>query len=145
MANGDLDALHRALSTQLAANIARDWNFAPFPYSGKSVPLIEVWPDDDYVQYFGTFGANGVAEVHVRLRVEVSTADAETTFKQITDVLSTGTGETSSIPDAVNVDPSLGGVVRSATVLSAEWDTSDLANVAWVPVRIVLNKSGAAA
>jgi hypothetical protein len=71
--------------------------------------------------------------VNLRLRVEVATADAETTFIQITDVLSTGTGETSSIPDAINVDPTLGGVVQSATVLNAEWPAAfdGRGNVAW--------------
>jgi hypothetical protein len=146
MANGDITGVHRAIATQLAANIARDWNFAAFPYSGKPLPCIEVWPDSDYIQYFATFGSGGVAEIRLRLRVEVATADAETTFIQLTDVLSTGTGETSSIPDAINTDKTLGGVVRAATVLAAEWPADDaLGNVAWVPVRVVLNKSGAAA
>lgn len=147
----DPDAIHRALASQLAANIAKDWNFAPWPFAGEPAPCVEVWPDEGengrYIDYFSTFGGNGVATLYVRLRVEVSAANAETVFKRMTDVLASGTGETSSIADAVNTDPTLGGVVRSATVLGCEWPANegDLATVAWVPVRIVTNKSGAAA
>lgn len=143
----DLKAIHEACATRIEAGIARDWNVAAFPYSGKPLPLIEVWPGaGDYIAYWGTFGASGTADLVLDIHIQVSTGEAFTTFKQITDMLSIGTGHTSSIADALHEDKTLGGTVQTLIVRSARWEVDDdnLGSVAVIPVEIVLRKSGAA-
>lgn len=141
----DLDAIHRALAAQVADYITDDWNVAPWPFSGEPLDLIEVWPGDDYINYWSTFGPNGKADLMVRLRLQIAAGDAETAFKKITRALSVGTGHGTSLVDAVMSDPTLGGTVANAIALTGEWpvDEATLSTVAWLPVSIVLTKSGA--
>lgn len=142
----NLKLIHEACATRLNAGIARDWNVAAFPYSGKPLPLIEVWPGSgDYIAYWGTFGASGTADLVLDIRIQVATGDAFTTFKQITDMLSVGTGHTSSVIDALMADKTLGGTVETLRVLTGRWpvDDDNLGSVAIVPVELVLRKSGA--
>jgi hypothetical protein len=141
-----LKAIHEACAARIEAGVARDWNVAAFPFSGMPLPLIEVWPGSgDYIAYWGTFGATGTADLVLDIRIQVATGDAETTFIQITDMLSVGTGHTSSVVDALMEDKTLGGTVLTLRALSARWtpDGDDLGSVAVIPVEIVLRKAGA--
>lgn len=143
MAGLNLQAIHRALETQLRANIARDTAVNPFPIPPNTYPCITIYPDPSgYLTYHDTFGPNGYATVLVRLKLEVD-SDAESTFIKITDYLSAGTGFTSSIHDAVMADHTLGGVVTECVVLTAEWDAEHDPDVAWLPVQIMLPKLNA--
>ncbi len=139
----DLKAIHEALAGQIKAYLSDDWNVAPWPLSGKKGELIEVWPGSPYVGYFGSFGPNGHADVLLELRVYLPSADPATYGERTSRALSVGTGHGSSIPDAVMSDATLGGVVSSAKVLSAEWSPSTDGDEIRIPVEIIAKKQGA--
>lgn len=139
----DLNAIHRALATQLRANIARDTDTNPFPIGAPSYPCITVYPDPSgYLTYLSTFAGNGYADLRVRLKLEVD-SDEESTFIKITDYLAAGTGFPSSIWDAIRIDKTLGGLVDDCYPSEAEWDAENDPTVAWIPVQIIVKKAGA--
>jgi len=141
----DLAVIHEALAAQIRGFVSRDINVAAFPYAGKPAPYVEVWPDPEWIAYGGTMGPNGLADIQVVLRLAVSTANPETAFRQVTDFCSVGTGNPSSIPDAVMADRTLGGSVSDAVVLFARWltDEESAAQVVEIPVVIRVPKEGA--
>lgn len=144
MSGLDLKAIHEALAAQIRNGIDRSAGFTvkAFP-SESSRPAIEVWPDGNYVTYFGTFGASGISEVNLVVRVLLSGANRETEWKTACDLLSAGTGHSSSIVDAVIADMTLGSAVASAFIGDAQWNPED--GAVDFPVRVVLNKQGAVA
>lgn len=141
----NLATIHNALATQIAAHITRETNVDAFPSRPYNPPSITVHSDpSNYLAYIGTFGPNGEADLMLRLKVEVDASDGlESVCLKIADYLSVGTGNGSSIPDAVMIDKTLGGVVASCVVLSAEWDSDGDPGVAWIPVQIILSKQNA--
>lgn len=144
-----LSDVHVAFADQLRSRVARnDLSFHAWPDLSAPPNKIEVWPAaGTYVGYWGTFGANGTADVMVRLRLEVAHGDAATAGDMVTRLLSVGSGESASIVDAIVADPTLGGAVETVRVMSAEWDVDDDTHnhVAWVNCEVVLRKSGAQA
>lgn len=143
MAGLALETIHRALATQLKANILRDTNTDPFPIGILNPPCITVYPDSGkYLDYWKTFGPNGNTDLMLRLKLEVR-ADDESVFIKIADYLSAGTGFDSSIMDAVMADRTLGGTVEDAVVLEAYWDAENDPSVAWLTVSIILKKQNA--
>lgn len=141
----DLSAIHTALADQIAAGIADDVTVKPYPFSGANPPFIEIWPGGQYVDYAGTFGADGLGDIQLEIHVAFPTANGETTFKVMTRLLSVGTGFSSSIADAVMADRTLGGVVQDCVALEAQWDIDPdaLGQIATIPVRIIAKKQGA--
>lgn len=142
----NLNAIVEALADQIRAGIQRDINVSPDPNSGMPLPCIEIWPGTPYVDYFGTLGPNGNADVQLKIKIEVDSIDATTIRLQMNDYLSAGTGNSSSIPDAVMRDRSIGGVLGAdgAFVSPCEWDPSgDEPSVSWVPVWLITNKQNA--
>ena len=74
----DLAGVHTAIANQVRNRIARDFTVAAWPFSHSALPKIEVWPDEDYVNYYGLSDSDfAVAPVQVRLRIEISTQDGE--------------------------------------------------------------------
>ena len=136
----NLEAIHRALADQLRANISRDIDTNPFDINPPTFPAITVLTDSPYIDYWDTFGPNGKAVMKLRLRLDVE-GDPESMAIQICAYLSIGTGNTSSIADAVHLDKTLGGLVEQCIVLSAEFPNDSEPGVAWVPVQIILGKT----
>src|SRR6185503_2341883 len=136
----DLQAVHRALAGQISEHITRDTNVAAFPDGSYSPPQITVHSDPGgYLNYAMTF--NDEADLMLRLKLEVEAGDdLESVCIKVTDYLSSGTGNTSSIIDAVNFDRTLGGAVENCRILTAEWDTDTNPAVAWLPVVIYLDR-----
>jgi hypothetical protein len=134
----NLAAIHTALADQIRLNVQRDINVSPHPNSGMPLPLIEVWPATEYIDYYSLSDSDdGVLAVRFRLLVATASNSA-TEFKIITDLL-TWDGP-HSIRAAVMADRTLGGTVDSAVVLSAEWD-ADAANLAaWIPVETIAQR-----
>lgn len=146
----DFQPIHEALATQIFNYVAaggRQTNVKPFPDGGLNFPQITVHSDHGtYIDYWGTLGANGVASVFVRLKIELdSSAGPKSVCIAMLDYLSVGTGNPVSVIDAVHSDRSLGGTCgpNAAAALTAEWDSDTEPNVAWIPVQILLNKQNA--
>lgn len=142
MSGLDLKAVHEALADQIRAGIADAGKFTVQPFPSTSArPVIEVWPDTDYITYVETFGARGVSTIRLVVRVLLSNANAETEWLAACRLLSAGTGFTSSITDAVMADKTLGGAVATVQIGNASW-TPDEAAVD-IPIDVHLNKIGA--
>jgi|GEM_PF-6097810 len=139
----NVEAIHRAVADKLRRGLARDTSVNPFPIGAPVYPSITVYPDSPYINYFETMGANGKASIHLKLKIEVD-SDSESMFIKIADYLSVGTGNTSSVTDALMAtDHTLGGLVDECVILSAEWDAINDPDVAWLPVQILVSKQNA--
>ena len=136
----DLQAIHRALAATIRAGIERDTNVYPFPQADPTFPCITVYPSDDvYLNYAMTMDAE--ADLMLRLKLDVD-GDAESMAIKICDYLSTGTGNGSSIVDAIAANRTLDGLVENCVTLTAEWaDPDSTPGVAWIPVAIYLDRS----
>lgn len=73
----------------------------------------------DPVDYAITFGSAGIAELPLEVEVRAQAADQRSAEKVLDDLLSAGTGATSSVYDAINADRTLGGACRTLTVVAA--------------------------
>jgi hypothetical protein len=143
MTGVDLEAIHRALAGQVQANIADDWNVAPFPYSAMERPLIEVWPGEPYVEPQPEGATFCQAGVNLRVRIFMSAGEGETAFIRMSRALSSGLGRTSSVRDAVDrIDPTLGGVVLEALPGETDWSPTDqdLGTVAEIAVAVLVDR-----
>jgi len=141
----NLEDTFTALAAQIKAGISRDFNVEPWPNSKAVLPLIEIWPDSEFISYFETFGSGGRSDVRAIIRIYTTTANAKTELKQVSDLLSTGTGEGSSIIDAILADKTLDGNVETVNVLNARAtvDQQSGAVIPELPIEIVLTKTGA--
>lgn len=147
----DFEQIHRALAEQIDVGINEDTTVYPFPIESPVKPCITVYPGaGKYVDYFTSHGPNGTADLYLRLKVEVD-GDGESIGMKICAYLSIGTGNGSSVPDAVHGTRAdgtsgrkLGGLVDDCVVLSADWaDPDSDPGVAWLPVAVYLTKQNA--
>lgn len=138
-----------ALAAQIDAGIEDDYNVYWFPLQNPPLPAITIWPGaDTFVDYYTTMGPDGLADMMLRVRADVGAIDSENVALQMTRLHATGRNARSSIMEAVNRDPTLGGVVEHAKVLTSEWPIDDgetSSGIAWWPTRIIFKKDGAAA
>lgn len=144
MAGVDLQLTFRELATQIKRKVSsggREINAYPFPVLDPHYPCVTVYPVE--VNHFSTFGSGGICELSVRLKVEVD-ADKESMGILLCDFLSIGTGNASSIFDAIHADQNLNGTAETCVALTAEWGDHDTEpGVAWIPVEIKIKKVGA--
>ena len=142
MSGLDLQAVHEALADQIRNNIADAGNFTIKAYpSTADRPVVEVWPDANYVTYWGTYGAAGISEIRLVVRLLLSGANPETEWKTVARLLNAGTAHPSSILDAVHADVTLGSVVENAFIGDATWNPED--GAVDIPVIVRVKKSGA--
>lgn len=145
----DLEVIHRALASQIQAYLfanGRDTNVAPFPSGVLVAPSITIHSDPStYIKYWETSGPNGVESMFLRVKIEVDAMESESVCMKMMDYLGVGTGNGSSVVDAIHSDRSLGGVVgaNACAALTAEWDSENDPTVAWIPVQILLTKQTA--
>lgn len=142
-----LKGIREALAEQIADGLARQVNCYPYEVDDPALPYVIVKPSSGtYVGYFASFGPSGVADVMFDLEVAVVAADAISMGIAMDDLLSSGTGNNSSLVDAIHEDRTLGGLVADCVALSATVEPlSDTPLVAIVPVMIRVRKSGASA
>jgi hypothetical protein len=143
MAGLILADIHNALADQIRAGIDRQTNVSAFPDGSTIFPSVTIHTAADYISYWGTFGPNGDADVQLRIVIEVDAGDLTSICLKIADYLSVGTGNESSVVDAVMADQTLGGVVGDCVVLTAEWDSENEPTKAVLPVWIILRKVNA--
>lgn len=140
----NVEAIHRALATQIKAHLTRDTNVDPFPSGPFMPPSVTLYPGaGEHINYFESFGPAGIVTLNLRAKIEVD-GDPESQFIKISDYLSIGTGNNSSVIDAIHFDKTLGGLVDQCVALTAQWADPDTdPGVAWIPIRIVAKKVGA--
>lgn len=138
-----------AIAAKLRTNVARSTgiNWQAFPRNTSQGLRGEIRPSrsSDTVDYFGTSGPTGAATISLEVYVELPALDAETAAKVATDLLSVGTGNTSSVPDALlRTNHTLGGLIEDLAVLTGTWEINDDGpDVVWFPVFILTRKQGA--
>ena len=136
-----LSTIRAAIGAQLRANIDREVNI-DVDGEGKPAPVVRVeLQASDPIDYWLTMTGNGIAEVRFDLVVDVANVD-QSAVRRLDDFLSVGTGNNSSIIDALLVDKTLGGVVETIHVSGvSEYDAVNV--TATLPLQVVCRKQGA--
>jgi hypothetical protein len=139
--------IHVAAAEQLKTNIAvaSKLTIAAFPFSGSAPPFIEVWPrlGADYVGYYDESDSDsGSTVVRLQLQIELATADGQTAFDMMTDLLSWEGPSSIRAAFMGRTRRTLGGVVDSTTVLNPSWNVNDetLSQSATVPFDVRVQK-----
>lgn len=133
-----LAAAHRAAAAKVKTIAGDSINVSPWPGSGMPLPRIEVWPGDDYLDYYAESDSDaGLQRVGLRYRIDIDPAEGESGFLTITDLLSWNGRR--SIRAGVMSDRTLGGKVDDAVVLAASWEPDDI-HTAWVPFDVYVQK-----
>lgn len=140
-----LQAIRVALATQISANLARGTSVHPYDPGDHTQPAVVIRAADDYIAYFGTMGPNGVSDILLDVDVEVAAAQSASAYIAMDDYLSAGTGNDSSVVDAIHSDRTLGGVVGDCICLTADGPTErdDGVLVGTVHVQIIVAKQNA--
>lgn len=82
----------------------------------------------DPIEYAVTYGAQGIAQMSFEVEVRTQAADNRSAEKVLDDLLSAGTGATSSLYDAICADRTLGGTCHTLTVVAATPPRKGVAN-----------------
>jgi len=116
MAKLDLRAVMTALANQIDINTARSLACYDLqPATTPQFPCVIVRPADQFVGYHETFG-EVLTDVQLELVVMASgTSDLDSQIA-VLDLMSAGTGMTSSVIDAIEADRTLGGAVLNTIV-----------------------------
>ena len=139
-----IGTIREALAEQIDNYLERDSNVYARPVGDVQYPAITVgYGTGDFITYWETFGERGISSMRFVLTVETAGMDAESASIALDDYLSVGTGNGSSLVDAVHSDPTLGGVVAASVIRSVAVDPITL--TAELEVEIHTNKVGAEA
>jgi hypothetical protein len=141
----DLEAIHTAVADQIRNNVAREINVFPLRPENPPFPYLAVVPGDPYVSYHETFASSTVGalcDVQLELLI-VQNARSIDAQMFILELLSAGTGENSSVVDAIETDRTLGGVVETCLALRAnqfEFNDDGTVSVS-LPLQIVQRRT----
>lgn len=120
-----LERIRRAVAARLAGNLA-GINCYAYALKARSLPSIEVIPDEStYVDYWQSFGSNGLGQINLQLRVTTASADTESEQILMDRLLSAGTLDDQSIFAALSTDDNVGGAVGNCVVLVVDSPTED--------------------
>jgi hypothetical protein len=136
-----LSTIRAAIGDQLRANLDREIN-VDVDGEGKPAPVVRLELDtSDPIDYWLSFGSAGITEVRFALVVDPAGVD-QSSVRRLDEFLSVGTGNDSSIIDALLADKTLGGVVETLHVAGvSEYDPEAVTAV--LPLRVVCRKQGA--
>lgn len=135
--------IREALAQTITAGISRQTNVYPYGVGDPKFPAITIEPDSgDYVDYWLTFGSAGLAAVRLVLVLEPGGNDPVSAGIALDDYLSAGTGNGSSVIDAVLADRTLGLAGCDCVITSASVDATTV--TARLSVSVTVNKIGAA-
>lgn len=110
----DLMVIHTAAVGQIQANLELEINAYPVRVGAPAWPFVTIEGDpQEYISYYETFESTVVGAL-CAVKADIVIAQAgrsEDAQAFLLDLLSAGTGKTSSVVDAINDDVTLGGVV----------------------------------
>lgn len=133
-----LSVIRQAIKAQLEANISREVNIDT-DGEGKPAPVVR-FELVETPNYRGTFGPDGVAFVRARFVLDPAGVD-QSAVCRLDDLLSVGTGNGSSVWDAIHADQSFGGTVQGLIVEPGEYDATSV--TAELVVEFIALKQGA--
>lgn len=133
-----LSTIRAAIGDQLRANLDRQIN-VDVDGSGAPAPVVR-FELVETPNYRGTFGPNGVAFVRARFVLDPAGVD-QSAVRRLDDLLSVGTGNRSSVWDAIHADQSFGGTVQGLLVEPGEYDPINV--TAELAVEFIALKQGA--
>ena len=136
-----ISEIRTALAEQIRNNIERDTNVYAHPQGDYQYPAITVDFAPDYLDYWETFGPNGIAAVRFVLRIEPAGTLLESSAIALDDYLSCGTGNGSSVIDAVMSDVTLGLTGCNVHITGVTVDP--VTATAELAVEVNINKVGA--
>lgn len=143
--NASPRAIKEALKVQIDNWTQRVTNVYAYGTDGLAGPRVVMISPDDYIQYFETFGSDGLAGMELELKVTAPNAGKIDAQIALDDYLSVGTNNPASLVDAVNSSNTLGGLVQSIVCLRASGpgDVEDADEItATLYVSIVFKKVG---
>ena len=116
MAGLDLAAIAKALADQIRNETGSALNCYWWPLPAYRLPAAIVDPGvgDQFVTYHESFGSNAVCQVHFTVTVRVSAVSPESAVETMYAFLSSGTGHTRSVFDAIEADRTLDGTVENS-------------------------------
>lgn len=147
MAGLTLFAIREALANQIVAHVSRPISGHPYDPGDHTQPAVVIRAASEYVAYFGTMGPNGEADILLDVDIEVASTQSSSAGIAMDDFLSAGTGNTSSVVDAIHFDKTLGGLVANCVCLTADApvERDDGVLVGTVHVQIIVAKQNAGA
>ena len=140
----NLQAIREALAAQVRANVAKNINvYAYDTLSSGTFPAINVQATNPYVTYHESFGDRALAGVELVLEIITTSADGLSAHLLMDALLSPGLANSASVLEAVEVDPTLGGVVANCWASSVSAPRLDESGhlVAELQVHVIANKS----
>lgn len=138
----------RDIREQLAASLndkISGFTVRAYPGDGVSGQCIFIWPGaDNYVDYWESYGASGLATVHLQLQIRTTAADDASAQIVIDELLSSGSGNGRSLIDAIRSNKTLGGQVADVMPGASQMAQfgPDGPFGAVVPVDVYVNKIG---
>jgi hypothetical protein len=139
-----LSELREALATQIRDNLERETTVKPYP-DGKPTPppSIVVHADPAYMDPWKTYGPGGEGLVRFVVELDPEGKDVESAHRRRDDYLSVGTGNNSSILDALMLDSTCGidGCVYHVTGITATEDDTGIG--AAIAIECHIRKTGA--
>jgi len=139
----NLQAIREALAAQVRANVAKNINVYAYDVGAGTFPAILVQATNPYVTYHESFGDRALAGIELVLEIVTVSADGASAYLMMDALLSPGLANSASVLEAVEIDPTLGGVVANCWASSVSAPRFDEAGhlVAELQVHVLANKS----
>lgn len=110
----DLEALRDGVEQFLASRVTHaGFDIKAYISGAPMLPVVGIFPADEYVAYWGSFGPENIADVMLDLRT-VAAYGAEDSARLLDRMLSSGAGHSVSLIDPFRDDPTCGGLVQTA-------------------------------
>ncbi len=133
-----LSTIRAAIKAQLEANLDRQTN-VDVDGAGMPAPVIR-FELVNTPNYWGTFGPDGIAFIEARFVIDPAGAD-QSAVRRLDEYLSVGTGNGSSLIDAIHTDVTFGGTVQGLTMEPGDYDAENV--TAELLVSFIAKKQGA--
>ena len=139
-----ISEIRAALADQIRNNIKRDTNVYAYAHGDYQYPAITVDYGSQFIQFFRTYSADGLSLLRFAVRVETSGLDKESAAIALDDYLSAGTGNGSSLADAIMSDRYLGfGETAGVSVQVTDLEVDPVTTTAEFTVEVHIAKNNA--
>ena len=118
-----LSTIRAAIGDQLRANLDREIN-VDVDGEGKPAPVVRLELDEPPT-YYETFAGRQIQSATFLLTLDPAGAD-QSAVRRLDEFLSSGTGNGSSIIDALDADQTFGGVAMSFDIEPRDYDAANV-------------------